>query len=504
MHTHFFNSACAFLKVVIFIPLFLSSIFIDNLRSQENNFYDQGNSNRMAAEWEPALGTIIAWPLTIPYKLVVELANDNKLYTLVEDEKSKNDAVSWFSKWGIDVSKVSFIYAPQGIDVSWVRDWGPHAVFTPEGKMMLADGKYIFATPLSSFSCTDSLDFMYMDGDKIIKTDIDDNATVPIGKQINIEVLDLPFISTGGNVMTDGLGTGFSSCILTNENRYYGVTDDQFFLLNTTLLGLKNYNILSNFEDFGIQHIDCLMKVLDEDRIMVVQPPSDHALYPVYENIVKNELSLLRNYYGRPYKIVRMQTGVYNNNHLAAYSNSLILNKTIYVPLFQIKEDSAALRRWRELMPGYTVKGFEFDLKNEPALTQQMKQRYVDYGWTHGDALHCRTRAVWDQEMLFITVKKLEEEVSCAGNKKVYASIIDYCKKGLINEKILLNWRIKGTKEWIKIKMNNSGENYFEAEMPCDKAGVVVEYFISAEAKSGKREKSPRTAPDGFYTCYMN
>jgi len=33
----------------------------------------------MAAEWEPAIGSIIAWPLIIPKSLVIELAKGKML-----------------------------------------------------------------------------------------------------------------------------------------------------------------------------------------------------------------------------------------------------------------------------------------------------------------------------------------------------------------------------------------------------------------------------------------
>ncbi len=464
-------------------------------------FYHQGTSNRMAAEWEPALGTLIAWPLSIPYKLVVALASDHKLFTLVESETSKNEATKWYLKWGIDLEKVTFITAPQGIDVSWVRDWGPHAIFTPESNMKLADGKYIFATPISNQSCTDSLYFIYMDGNKIIKTETDDNATVYVGQQLNFPVVDLPFISTGGNVMTDGLGSAFSSCVLTNENRYYGIPDDKFFLLNKSLLGFQQYHILSNFEQRGIQHVDCLMKLLDEERMLVLQPPSDHDLFPLYENIVNNELSKLKNPYGRPYKIERMNTYRFDNEKLAAYSNSLILNKIIYVPLYNIREDSLALKRWRALMPGYAVKGFNYVLKDEPAITQQVLNRYKNIGWTDGDALHCRTRAIWNPEMLYITVKVLGDTLDQKDSHKIYATVIDYSGKGLINDKVNVYWKEKGHIDWKITTMKNAGSRqHFEADIPKLKSGTIMEYFIEAASKSGQKERRPSTAPSGTYT----
>ena len=343
-------------------------------------------ANRTAAEWEPALGTLIVWPLAIPYKLAIELAKDNHLYTLVNDETARKEATRWYKAWAIDSSRNTFLVVPQGIDASWTRDWGPAAVFPNKGKMMLADPKYTYATPASSQKCSDSLFFFNgMENGQPAKTQKDDDATVLLGHALGFPILDLPFISTGGNVLTDGAGTAFSSCILLNENQYFGVNEESFRTMNREKLGFRNYNILPNFERRGIQHVDCFMKLLDEERILVAEPPKDHDLFPLYDSIVRFHLMTLTNSFGRPFEILRIKTNRYREERLAAYTNSLILNKTIYVPLFRIKEDSLALETFRQFMPGYTVKGFYFDLKDEPYVSKELADHYHDYGWNSGD-----------------------------------------------------------------------------------------------------------------------
>lgn len=490
------------IKYVFFLLLFLTASALVN-RTRSQNYYTHANANRTAAEWEPAKGTMIVWPLSVPYKLVVELAKDNHLYTLVANDSSKNEAQKWYTQWGIDAVRVTFVQAPQGIDAWWTRDWGPSAIFTPDGTMKLGDGKYIYSTPATKPGCEDSLHFLYTDKDhKIIKTETDDNATLPVGKGLNLEVMDLPFITTGGNVMTDGLGTAFSSCILLNENQFYKVPKEQFFRLNKELLGFTTYNILSNFEKNGIQHIDCLMKLLDEERILVAEPPTDHELYPIYENIVQNELKKMKSVYGRPYQIIRIKIGRYSKEQLAAYTNSIIVNKTIYVPLFQIKEDSAALKTWQQAMPGYTVKGFTFALKDEPVVSKEMKEHYqTGYGWNFGDALHCRTRAIWDSEMLYISLKRLPPTITSKEKSTLYATIIDYSKKGLEAGSPKLHWRIRGEERWNETALNVTEDNtHFNVQIPTKITGKIIEYYISATSKSGRNETMPRTAPKGFYT----
>lgn len=491
----------------LLILLFLGaiSLTVTSQQMQEtsvNKYFTQSTTNRTAAEWEPAIGTMVVWPLSVPYKLVVELAKDNHLYTLVANDASKNDALRWYLQWGIDTLTNTFIYAPQGIDAWWTRDWGPSAVFTPDGSMKLGDGKYIYSTPASGLACDDSLVFLYKTKDNtIIKTETDDDATIPLARGLSLGVLDLPFINTGGNVLTDGLGTAFSSCIILNENRFFKVTKERFFALNKDLSGFNNYHIISNFEKGGIQHIDCFMKLLDEERILVAEPPKDHSLYPIYENIVQNELKKLKSVYGRPYEIIRLKTDRYDREQLAAYTNSIIINKTIYVPLFQIKEDDEALKTWQNAMPGYTIKGFTFALKDEPVVSKEMKDHYRSgYGWNSGDALHCRTRAVWDKEMLFMSVKRVDAEVDAKTPNIVHTILIDYSKAGIVKESSRLFWRVSGQVQWMSIPlMQSDNPEHFYAEIPFHESGATVEYFVSASSQSGRTETQPRTAPNGFY-----
>ncbi len=488
------------LLLICILFVFSCSVKI-NHTDQESNFYTQLNNNRLVAEWEPALGTMVVWPLSVPYKLVVELSKDYHLYTLVTNDRSRIEAMEWYKKWGIDPSRNTFIYAPQGIDSWWVRDWGPGAVFSPEGKMKLADGKYIYSTPVTGLQCNDSLRFLYMtNSNEIIKTETDDTATKYVGEALNIEMIDLPFINTGGNVITDGLGSAFSTCILLNENKYFKVSKDSFLDMNKKLLGVDQYNIISNFEKYGIQHIDCFMKLLDEERLLVAEPPADHELYPIYQNIIDNELKKLKSPFGRVYEILRLKTDRYSKEQLAAYTNSIIINKTIYVPLFRIKEDSAALQRWREVMPGYTVKGFEFSLADEPIISQKMKDHYKSYGWNSGDALHCRTRAVWDSQMLFIGLKKIDSLVDPRRKNYVYATIIDYSKKGLQQGKNEFYWRVRGDTGWRIIPLKQIDfSDHFYAEIPYSTKGKTIEYYISSASKSGRVESRPASAPAGFY-----
>lgn len=486
------------LSLIVFFQVVSS--FAQSAKSEYIPYYPS-NHARMVAEWEPAIGVLISWPPSIPHKLIIELAKDTKLYMLVENRESIQDAIVWLSKWNIMPDRVKFITAPQGIDVSWTRDWGPHAVFTPEGELVLADGKYLYATPVSGLACDDTLQFLYRDANNEIElTKTDDVIPRYISGSIDMEMVNLPFAFTGGNVFSDGQRSAFSSCVLLNENSFAGVTEEQFSNDARRILGIENYNILSNFEDRGIQHIDCFMKLLDEERILVMRPPADHPASEQYEGIVKHELSKLTNAYGRSYQILRLDTDVYHDGELAAYSNSLILNKVIYVPLFGIPQDGIALKQWADAMPGYTIKGFEFVVGKEPRLRDQVFELYDEIGWTGGDALHCRTRAIWDPTMIYISVDRVPANVAKASSYPISVIIKDYSKGGLMTETLKVMWRVKGRNEWKELILTPSDiPDHFKAAFPGGQAGVTIEYYITAKSFWGTIATMPRTAPEGVY-----
>ena len=88
-----------------------------------NLLYNQIPDRRIVAEWEPALGTMIRWPLGIPSDLVVELAQDDILYVLVENNAQENTARNSFNSWNVNMENVLFIFT--STYSHWTRDHGP-------------------------------------------------------------------------------------------------------------------------------------------------------------------------------------------------------------------------------------------------------------------------------------------------------------------------------------------------------------------------------------------
>ena len=104
-----------------------------------NQLFSEIPEKRVVAEWEPALGTMIRWPLGIPSDLVVELAIDDFLYVLVETNNQQNQALNSFNNWGVNIDNVVFINTDTYSH--WTRDHGPQFIIG-EGYWKVVDQQF--------------------------------------------------------------------------------------------------------------------------------------------------------------------------------------------------------------------------------------------------------------------------------------------------------------------------------------------------------------------------
>ena len=225
-----------------------------------------------------------------------------------------------------------------------------------------------------------------------------------------------------------------------------------------------------------------MLKLLDEERILVKRAPPDHPDFEPIERAV-GYLSKLCNVYGRPYEILRIDTPRYHLHKLANYTNAVIVNRTIFVPLFGIAADAEALNTWREAMPGYDVQGFDYT------------------GWSASDALHCRVRGIWDPHMLQLTHRRMDAVVDWENKFTLAVHVRDYSGAGLVEDQFQLAWRTQGSSDWRKTRLQATAQNQlYQGSIEGVQPGQTVEYYFAAASRSGRQETLPRTAPNGFYT----
>ena len=61
---------------------------------------------RLVAEWEPAIGVMVAWPLGIPHGLLIEYAKDTTVYLLVANDEVADEARAKLAAWGVAEDRV--------------------------------------------------------------------------------------------------------------------------------------------------------------------------------------------------------------------------------------------------------------------------------------------------------------------------------------------------------------------------------------------------------------
>jgi len=424
---------------------------------------------RVIAEWEPALGTLISWPLGIPQSLVVELARDDLLFVLVNGPTAENQARATLSSWGVDPARVSYIQST--VQTHWPRDWGPHQIFDGQGRWGIIDPIFQ-GYPWVGPACAPITSPGGYAGD--------DAVNIAVAAHFAAPLHSFPGYLVGGNFLVDGHAAAFSTCMMIGENNQLW-TEAEFLDLAQQYLGVTDYHIVNNTENNGIQHIDCWFKVLDSETLLVKRVPAWHEEYLRIEG----NLTLLEqavNQHGRPYRIIRIDCPPYSGNRVAAYTNALILNRKVLVPLFNIPGDAAALQTYRAAMPGYQVIGFPWG------------------SWYYYDALHCRTRAIFDRHMLRIVHRRIDATMPAGVPIRFTALVDDRSETGLLPGSPRVVWRRTGG-AWQEVPMTATGdEDTYEAFLPGLAAGPAVEYYIAAQDHSGRSETMPRTAPDGFYS----
>lgn len=470
---------------------------------------------RLAAEWEPAVGVMVGYPIALPKALIQKLAHDTTVYLLCGSEDAVEDAKALMTKWGIDPEAERYVIVPKGDDSTWPRDWGPHPLFDERGNFALLGPRYKYSTP---FCGAEHQPTLYCPPWGEEKTPLaqfegntaDDGTAGAVASQLGVPFVKAPFAFTGGNVLNDGINTILSTEVLLAENEFEGLERSDYYQLVADITGMANYTVLSDYESFSLNHVDCFLKILDDRRLLVERPPADSELFPIYENIVNNELSKARNSHGEPWEIIRIDADYVRpyegidagttetGEGIAAYVNSLILNKCVYVPMYGIATDESALETWRRAMPGYDVQGFTYEIADETD-SYNPDGLYGVCGWDPGDVLHCRTRAVWDPQMLYVRADGPVAPAEAGKPTTVDVVISAYSRTPIVDSETKLYWRVAGTETWNEAPLvaGPTHETYV-AEVPAQETGTTVEYYAVAADGSGRRECFPRVAPSQY------
>ena len=175
---------------------------------------------------------------------------------------------------------------------------------------------------------------------------------------------DIDFILEGGSIESDGEGTILTTdhCLL-NPNRNSALNKEQIEAQLKTHLGakrilwLKQENLAGDDTD---AHIDTLARFCTSTTIAYTS--CDNFDDPHYESLnrMKMQLETFRTLANEPYNLVPLPlpTPIFDENDEplpANYSNFLIINHAVLVPVYNDKNDKIALERLANVFPQHKI-----------------------------------------------------------------------------------------------------------------------------------------------------
>lgn len=400
---------------------------------------------RFVAEFEPMQGVTIRYPLGIPVALVKTLAENCQVYCIVQSS-SQSRARSTFSNAGVNMNRVTFVNAAS--DSYWVRDYGPWYIFAGKNPAIVDN---VYNRPRQN----------------------DDVIPSAFATFWDIPMYSMNLVHTGGNMMEDGRGHAVSDVLVLNENNNDEATVRRLML---EYLGIDNYHITIDPQQDYIAHVDCWGKYLAPDKILIAKLPTSDSRYENYE-AVANYFATTNCCWGYPYKVYRVDEP--GGSTVAPYTNSLILNKHVYVPMGSNSTYNArALQVYREAMPGYEVVG----VYNSTSGIE----------WLNTDALHCRTRGVMDFNMLFVDHRDvLFGTQDCTDSIAVTSKFIAYSGKPLKEDSLLVYYSIdKGPYQVAHMRATGAPDEYVGYIKGYHQASEV-DYYVFGADESGHRYQQP-------------
>lgn len=361
----------------------------------------------------------------------------------------------------VAIDNIDFIEVP--FNSVWVRDYGPQSVYL--------DG-------------TDDLAFIDWDYNR--PRPYDNMVPQSLAEHFGLPVYQMAYDSnlltaTGGNFMTDGHGTGFSSSLILAENTH--LSEEQIDQVMYTYKGIGRYIKMDELPFDNISHLDMHMKLLDEETILVGEFPEGISDGPFIEAnleyLVSNHLSC----YDRPFNIIRVPmapspTGNYPPNaHYRTYTNSLIVNNLVLVPTYGSYLDDVALEIYQEAMPGYEITGI--NMNNVISAS---------------GAIHCITREVAATDPVFIAHASLREAEADGNDHEIKAYISS--QSGI--EQASVFWTTDPDAGFYASEMILENDTFY-AHIPAQAASTEVFYYISATNGNNKNISKPLVAPEGYY-----
>jgi len=324
----------------------------------------------MPAEWDPHEGTWLQWPQDklyhgyelklerIWFNMVEALHEHENVHLIVSDERQRDHIGDQLVYHKIGLKNIDFYIIPTN-DV-WARDNGPIFVVNDEGE-----------TAITNWTFNGWGDrFPY---------DLDDKVPALIGEQLHIPVIKAPMVLEGGAVDVNGKGTFLAThTSIIDSYRNPGMSQEEIEAVLSKYLGVHHFIWLTGagrgecdqWGDETDSHIDIVARFTDESTILYNY--TNNLSDPRYKMLRKSyeELQAATTETGKPLTLVSLPLPeVHQTSKMtdwrkstladAAYSNYLIANNVVLVPVYGHANDQHALKIIAEQFPGREIIGIE-------------------------------------------------------------------------------------------------------------------------------------------------
>jgi len=437
---------------------------------------------RAMAEWEEVQALTIAWTSfpAILKQIVAAARLETQVIILSNDVQGTEDYLLSSNTGGAAFANLDNVtIVNSDYDSIWMRDYAANPVYGNEvDSLILVDWLYNRNRPN------------------------DNTSPAFIANELNIDLYETsepPYdlVNTGGNYMSDGFGTAFASELVLEENDgngdynifYPTHTEQQIDNILETFMGIHTYIKMPTLPYDGIHHIDMHMKLIDEETLLVSEYPQGVADGPQINANINYVLNNYTSKFGSPFRVVRIPAppstgGNYpdNNGAYRTYTNAVFVNNTIIIPTYREEYDTTALRIWGEVCPGYTLVGIDCDNTNNNIIAQS-------------GAIHCITHTVGVADPLLISHQALSDTYDNL-NPYLVSAYLSH-RSGV--ERATLYWKLQGSTNFTSVEMIPNGANW-EASIPSQPVGSIIQYYIEGESVSGKIQVRPMPAPAGFWS----
>ncbi len=404
---------------------------------------------RMIAEFEPMNGAMVVFDsqyndFGIPLSGLKAISEKDTLYVLCSSA-STSSCNTKLTAAGVYMDKVKIVIAET--DSWWTRDYGPWFIVNDSNKFGVCDFPYNRPRP----------------NDNLIPTLTATN--------LNIDRYGMNLTQCGGNWMSDGIGIAISTELVWEENSTLSHNDIDDLVED--YLGITTYHVVADPLGDYIKHVDCWGKLLDIDKILIGQVASSDSRYQDYEDMAtyfSNSISS----WGTPFQVFRVFSP--GGSYVTPYTNSLILNKRVFVPISGCQYDADAIEVYKEAMPGYEIIGVQ------------------STGWYNTDALHCRTRGIANNQAVNIMHTPITQASYLDSDIDFNAEIRAYSGQALYQDSVVLYYKKSYENTYYSSNLI-VGQNFnYSTTLSNFTIGDTIDYYIYAVDMAGNNRYHPNSA----------